>query len=315
MNLWLHGWLAGGPRWSWGGCRQCWVLLQNAWRAVVCPVQKATWPGSRASYLLSSWVLFDVCVAGYSFPNEWISLVRMGSFYSGRLLSSLLCHWLVGRTGRRGFLKVVPLARGVFFVRGSRQRRREWDSGLLWWLSYRWLGRYVLIGVRTEEGELWGEMGLNRRRWNDMWVSPHNITELLILWILMMMMMMVTMMTVRNGDSIYFTLLQNQWQHCQKFPLMQQLIEFVQFEVFLVEKINILFVWVCFTLDAGRWVLMFLWNAGTCPPNNMASYSIRIILFLHALKLFPVVWQPRHLLDHKHSLCLLSDNIWHYVLT
>ena len=39
-------------------------------------------------------------------------MVRIGSFHSGRLRSSLLCHWLVGRAGRRGFLKVVPLAGG-----------------------------------------------------------------------------------------------------------------------------------------------------------------------------------------------------------
>ena len=31
-----------------------------------------------------------------------ISLIRIGSFYSGRLVSSLLCHWMVGRAGRRG---------------------------------------------------------------------------------------------------------------------------------------------------------------------------------------------------------------------
>jgi len=38
----------------------------------------------------------------------------MGSIYTGHLLSSLLCHWLVGRAGGRGFLGVVPLARGRF---------------------------------------------------------------------------------------------------------------------------------------------------------------------------------------------------------
>jgi len=53
MSHWLRGWLAGGPRWSWGGCDWCWVLLQDARRAVVCPVHEATWPGSRTSYLLS----------------------------------------------------------------------------------------------------------------------------------------------------------------------------------------------------------------------------------------------------------------------
>ena len=34
----------------------------------------------------------------------------MASFYSGRLLSSLLCHWLVGEAGRRDSLNVAPLA-------------------------------------------------------------------------------------------------------------------------------------------------------------------------------------------------------------
>ena len=33
-----------------------------------------------------------------------------GFIYSSRLLSSLLCHWLVGRAGRRGSLNIVPLA-------------------------------------------------------------------------------------------------------------------------------------------------------------------------------------------------------------
>jgi len=34
----------------------------------------------------------------------------MASVYSGHLLSSLLCHWLVGKAGRHGSLDVVPLA-------------------------------------------------------------------------------------------------------------------------------------------------------------------------------------------------------------
>jgi len=34
----------------------------------------------------------------------------MASFYPGRLLSSLVCHWLFGRTGRHGLWNVVPLA-------------------------------------------------------------------------------------------------------------------------------------------------------------------------------------------------------------
>ena len=63
MNHWLRGRLARGSRWSWGGCDWCWVLLQDARRAVVCPAHEATWPGSRASYLLSWWVLsWCVCL-------------------------------------------------------------------------------------------------------------------------------------------------------------------------------------------------------------------------------------------------------------
>ena len=37
-------------------------------------------------------------------------LVRMASFYSGCPLSSLVCHWLFRRAGRRGLSNVVPLA-------------------------------------------------------------------------------------------------------------------------------------------------------------------------------------------------------------
>ena len=32
------------------------------------------------------------------------------------LLVSLLCHWLLGRADGRGFQKVFPLVRGLFFV-------------------------------------------------------------------------------------------------------------------------------------------------------------------------------------------------------
>ena len=48
----------------------------------------------------------------------------MVSFYSGRLLSGLLCHWLVGRVGRRGFLKVDPLAGAHFLYSMSLQLAR-----------------------------------------------------------------------------------------------------------------------------------------------------------------------------------------------
>jgi len=54
MNRWSRGWLAGGPRWNWGGCDWCWWATAGCpgW-AVVCPVHEATWSGSRASGLLS----------------------------------------------------------------------------------------------------------------------------------------------------------------------------------------------------------------------------------------------------------------------
>jgi len=38
----------------------------------------------------------------------------MVSLYTGRLLSGLLCHWLVGRAAGRGFPHEVPLAGGPF---------------------------------------------------------------------------------------------------------------------------------------------------------------------------------------------------------
>jgi hypothetical protein len=77
-----------------------------------------------SSILMSSFLMCVLLVTPFQM-NESISLVRMGSFYSSRLLFSLLCHWLVGRAGRRGSLDVVRLLGAIFFVRGSRQRRRE----------------------------------------------------------------------------------------------------------------------------------------------------------------------------------------------
>ena len=81
------------------------------------------WAVGRRIFCLDEPFL-DVCDVGDSFPNELISLVRMGSFYSGRLLSSLLWQWLVGSAGRRGFLKVVPLAGGRFLCSTSLQLTR-----------------------------------------------------------------------------------------------------------------------------------------------------------------------------------------------
>jgi len=40
----------------------------------------------------------------------------MASCYSGRMLSSLVCHLLVGRAGRRVSLHVVPLAGALKLV-------------------------------------------------------------------------------------------------------------------------------------------------------------------------------------------------------
>jgi len=74
INHWLRGWLAGGPRWSLGGCDYCWVLLQEARRAVVCPVHEATWPVSRASYLLS-WCVLSWSVCCRLLLSEWMNLV------------------------------------------------------------------------------------------------------------------------------------------------------------------------------------------------------------------------------------------------
>jgi hypothetical protein len=74
MNHLLCGWLTGGLQWSWGGCNWCWVLLQDVQWAVVCLVHKATWPGSRALYLLSGWVL-SWCVCCQLLLSEWMNLV------------------------------------------------------------------------------------------------------------------------------------------------------------------------------------------------------------------------------------------------
>ena len=77
--------------------------------AVVCPVHETSWPGGWA-LCLPSWCILSWCtVVSYSFPNEYL-LVRMASFYHCRLLSSLVCHWLVDRVGRSGLSNVVPLA-------------------------------------------------------------------------------------------------------------------------------------------------------------------------------------------------------------
>ena len=124
-------------------CRTC---CMPGW-AVVCPVHEALWPGSRASCLLS-WcslaALLSRCVVdSYSFPNWTAIRWSDGFFLYTSLLVNLLCHWLVGRADGRGFQKVVPLVRGLFFVCGSRQRRRKWENGLLWWLSCCWLGQCV----------------------------------------------------------------------------------------------------------------------------------------------------------------------------
>jgi len=89
----------------------------GSWRALACRGghrsrrYRRLWPRRGklrrwASFRRNAWLFFK--------RGGFISLVRMGSFYYGRLLSSLHCHWLVGRADRRGFLKVVSLAGGRF---------------------------------------------------------------------------------------------------------------------------------------------------------------------------------------------------------
>jgi len=80
---------------------------------VVCPVG-----------FLSCWASSRCVVDSCSFSNELISLARISSYYCGLLLSSLLCHWLVGRAGMRDFLKVVPLA-GDRFLWGPLLNRKS----------------------------------------------------------------------------------------------------------------------------------------------------------------------------------------------
>ena len=82
----------------------------------------------------------------------------MASFYSGCLLSSLLCHWLVVRAGRRGS-NVVPLAGALKWAIRLAEMGRDGGSErvpccggevtVVWVIMW--------IGVQTEEGELWGE--------------------------------------------------------------------------------------------------------------------------------------------------------------
>ena len=107
--------------------------------AVVCPVHEASWPGIRA-LCLPSWGILSWCVVDrYFLPNEWSSLVRTTSFYSGRLLS----------------------------------KRRERESALLWWLSFCGLGRFMdWCADRGRRAVRWNG-GLNKgKRCDDMWVFP-----------------------------------------------------------------------------------------------------------------------------------------------
>jgi len=66
MSYWLRGWLAGGPRWSWGGCDRCWVLLQDVRRAVVCRSTRLCGRAVRRYIFCLDESFIDVCVAGYS---------------------------------------------------------------------------------------------------------------------------------------------------------------------------------------------------------------------------------------------------------
>jgi len=110
----------------------------------------------------------------------------MASFYSGRLLSSLLCHWLVGRAGWRGSLNVVPLGGALKWAVGLAEVDMDGgsESALLWWLSYCCMGRYVdWCADRGRRAVGWNG-GLNRgKRCDDMWVFPQVKTKIVILGI------------------------------------------------------------------------------------------------------------------------------------
>jgi len=76
----------------------------------------------------------------------------MASFYSSHLLSSLLCHWLVGRAGRRGSLNVVLLAGALKAVRLMEEHRDGGSERVPCCGVVVWVGMW--IGVQTEEGKL-----------------------------------------------------------------------------------------------------------------------------------------------------------------
>lgn len=125
---WMHGWLARGPQWIVVAATGAVAGLSAAGRmlgwVVVCPVHKASWPDSRASFLPSCYTLYWCVVNSYSFLNDDL-LIRMASFYSGPLLSSLVCHWLVEELwawSKRAVLQVPLRCSGRLVMGNQRQR-------------------------------------------------------------------------------------------------------------------------------------------------------------------------------------------------
>jgi len=145
LDAWLV--LIWGPRWTLaasGRC-SCGPTVAHRMQRKAEFTRRRDWAaGRRSNYLdivLQS-LLLDVSLANYSFRMNCLSLVRWLLLHRS-LLVSLLCHWLVGRADGRASRRYFCLSGAVFFVCGSRQRRREWERGLLWWLSCCWLGRCV----------------------------------------------------------------------------------------------------------------------------------------------------------------------------
>ena len=175
-------------RWNWEGCY--WCCLLSKW-AVMCPVQEALWPGGRVS-CLPAWRNLAELLSSCATDNL---LLRMNEscWAEWALFIPVACRpacsaisWLAELVGVACWMqsRLAWSWWAVFFVRGSRQRRREWESRLLWWLSYCWLG--WCVGWCTDRGRRavrWP--GLNRRRWNDMWVSPQHIYAVPCIFILL----------------------------------------------------------------------------------------------------------------------------------
>ena len=102
--------LAGGPRWivaARGWCRCGTSTASGIALAELCCAQSMR----HRVWAFERWLFLSWCVeAGYSFldvyllcSGRWmVTAWKTSLFYTDLLLSSLVCHWLVGRVGRRG---------------------------------------------------------------------------------------------------------------------------------------------------------------------------------------------------------------------